>query len=80
MSQSIRESWEDEVLFREGMFWCDDSAHSSRLPSAAKSSLPVVRQAVHNERVGADNRADRMTIWMRNVESACPSCMVVLPR
>ncbi|KAF8132205.1 hypothetical protein K438DRAFT_1998613 [Mycena galopus ATCC 62051] len=34
----------------------------------AKSSLPVVRHAVHNERVAADNRMDRMAIWMRNVE------------
>jgi hypothetical protein len=34
----------------------------------AKSSLPVVRHAVHNERVAADSRMDRMAIWMRNVE------------
>ncbi|KAJ7069621.1 CAMK/CAMKL/MARK protein kinase [Mycena amicta] len=34
----------------------------------AKSSLPAVRHAVHNERVGADNQADRMAIWMRSVE------------
>lgn len=33
-----------------------------------KSSLPVVRHAVHNERVAEDNRIDRMAIWMRNVE------------
>ncbi|KAF7348357.1 Protein kinase domain-containing protein [Mycena sanguinolenta] len=33
-----------------------------------KSSLPVVRHAVHNEQVAADNRIDRMAIWMRNVE------------
>ncbi|PFH46524.1 hypothetical protein AMATHDRAFT_199381 [Amanita thiersii Skay4041] len=45
-------SWEDDALIRE----------------AANSSLPVVRHAVHNERVGADSRADRMSIWMRNVE------------
>ncbi|KAF9468652.1 kinase-like domain-containing protein [Collybia nuda] len=34
----------------------------------AKSSLPVVRHAAHNERIAADARMDRMTIWMRNVE------------
>ncbi|KAK7469012.1 hypothetical protein VKT23_003508 [Stygiomarasmius scandens] len=34
----------------------------------AKSSLPVVRHFVHNERVAAENRADRMSLWMRNVE------------
>ncbi|CAK5270445.1 unnamed protein product, partial [Mycena citricolor] len=33
-----------------------------------KSSLPVVRHALHNERVAEDNRMDRMAIWMRNVE------------
>jgi len=38
----------------------------------ANSSLPVVRHAVRNERVAADARMDRMTIWMRNVESSCP--------
>ena len=37
----------------------------------ADSSLPVVRHAVRNERVAADARTDRMTIWMRNVESLC---------
>lgn len=34
----------------------------------ANSSLPVVRHAVHSERVAGDSRMDRMTIWMRNVE------------
>ncbi|THV03038.1 kinase-like protein [Dendrothele bispora CBS 962.96] len=34
----------------------------------AKSSLPVARHAVHNERVAAENRVDRLTLWMRNVE------------
>lgn len=43
-------------------------------PSLAKSSLPVVRHAVHNERVAADNRMDRMAIWMRNVERMFVSC------
>ncbi|CAK5284112.1 unnamed protein product, partial [Mycena citricolor] len=35
---------------------------------SVKSSLPVVRHALHNERVAEDNRMDRMAIWMRNVE------------
>ncbi|KAL4261794.1 non-specific serine/threonine protein kinase [Pleurotus pulmonarius] len=35
---------------------------------AAKSSLPVVRQAARSERIAADNQADRLSVWMRNVE------------
>ncbi|KAI0260657.1 hypothetical protein BC834DRAFT_973256 [Gloeopeniophorella convolvens] len=35
---------------------------------AANSSLPTVQQSLRNRRVGADNRADRMTIWLQNVE------------
>jgi serine/threonine-protein kinase GIN4 len=35
----------------------------------AKSSLPVVRHAVHNEQLAADNRLDRMQIWMNSIES-----------
>ncbi|KAF5369402.1 hypothetical protein D9758_002490 [Tetrapyrgos nigripes] len=34
----------------------------------AKTSLPVVRHALRNEQVAADNRLDRMSLWMRNVE------------
>lgn len=34
------------------------------------ASLPVVRQAVRNQRAGADSQADRMTIWLQNIESA----------
>ncbi|KAF8627400.1 hypothetical protein AX17_006215 [Amanita inopinata Kibby_2008] len=34
----------------------------------ADSSLPAVRHAILNERVGGDAKVDRMTIWMRNVE------------
>ena len=37
--------------------------------ATANSSLPVVQQAARNRRVGADNQADRMTIWLQNVES-----------
>ncbi|KAF7298854.1 Protein kinase domain-containing protein [Mycena indigotica] len=45
-----------------------ESWEDELLEREAKSSLPVVRHAVHNERVAADNQADRMAIWMRNVE------------
>ncbi|EPQ51083.1 hypothetical protein GLOTRDRAFT_133405 [Gloeophyllum trabeum ATCC 11539] len=34
----------------------------------ANCTLPAVREAIRNEKVGADNQVDRMTIWMRNVE------------
>ncbi|TFY71842.1 hypothetical protein EVG20_g1148 [Dentipellis fragilis] len=47
----------------ERQSWEDDE-----LLQQANSSLPVVRQAMRNERVGADNRADRMSIWLQNVE------------
>lgn len=47
----------------EHMSWEDEG-----LVRQADTSLPAVRQAIHNERVGADARTDRMTIWMRNVE------------
>ncbi|THH04089.1 hypothetical protein EW146_g10267, partial [Bondarzewia mesenterica] len=43
--------------------WDDDE-----LIQQADSTLPVARQAVRNERAGADSRADRMTIWIQNVE------------
>ncbi|KAH9997420.1 hypothetical protein BJV74DRAFT_883424 [Russula compacta] len=33
-----------------------------------EASLPVVRQAVRNQRAGADSQADRMTIWLQNIE------------
>ncbi|KAF9046191.1 hypothetical protein BJ165DRAFT_1134254 [Panaeolus papilionaceus] len=32
------------------------------------SPLPVIRNAAENERIAADSRMDRMTIWMKNVE------------
>jgi serine/threonine-protein kinase GIN4 len=45
------------------------SPSCSSVNVTAKSSLPVVRHAIRNERVAADSRLDRMTIWMQNVES-----------
>ena len=44
-------------------------AHGLHDNTTAKSSLPVVRHAMRTERVAADSRLDRMTIWMQNVES-----------
>ncbi|KAI0315826.1 hypothetical protein OF83DRAFT_1061408 [Amylostereum chailletii] len=44
------------------------SWEDASLMKEADSSLPAVHQAVRNERVGVDNRADRMTIWLQNVE------------
>ncbi|KAJ3503995.1 hypothetical protein NLJ89_g8175 [Agrocybe chaxingu] len=32
------------------------------------SPLPVIRNAAESERIAADSRMDRMTIWMKNVE------------
>lgn len=34
----------------------------------AKSSLPVVHHALRNDQIAAANKADRMTIWIKNVE------------
>ena len=45
------------------------------------SPLPVIKNAAESERVAADSRMDRMTIWMRNVESKCLSrTFKVLPQ
>ena len=37
--------------------------------STPVSPLPVIKNAAESDRVAADSRMDRMTIWMRNVES-----------
>ncbi|KAF9255643.1 hypothetical protein L218DRAFT_314111 [Marasmius fiardii PR-910] len=58
-----QEELESRVSHSERESWEDEG-----LVREAKSSLPVVRQAIHNERVGADNQTDRLTLWMRNVE------------
>ena len=51
------------LIPRRVLKWLIDSG------DAAKSSLPVVRHAVRNEELAAANNLDRMTIWIRNVES-----------
>ena len=71
---SDRPSWENEIL-HEGMI----SSYRVNLGlslfpkylAIANSSLPAVQQALRNQRVGADSRADRMNIWLQNVESMC---------
>ena len=35
----------------------------------AVSPLPIIKNAAESEQIAADARMDRMTIWMRNVES-----------
>jgi hypothetical protein len=69
-NHSERESWQDESLLRDGVFF-STFLDGDLIFLEANSSLPVVRHAVRTERVAADARADRMTIWMRNVESSC---------
>ena len=72
MSQSMRQSWEDDTILRDGVLPYTRPSHPRSTDSndaTAKSSLPVVRHAIRNERVAADNKMDRMTIWMQNVES-----------
>ena len=39
--------------------------------STPVSPLPVIKNAAESDRIAADSRMDRMTIWMRNVESMC---------
>lgn len=33
------------------------------------SPLPIIKNAADTEKMAADSNNDRMTIWMRNVES-----------
>ena len=77
-SVSQRASWEDDDLVREGtcsfcriqeQFVLTDGELGHFF--AADSSLPVVRHALRNQRVAAANDLDRMTIWIKNVESEC---------
>lgn len=76
-SVSQRASWEDDVLVREGKSRRCRISEGRALTGpefgclfAANSSLPVVRHAIRNEHVAAANQLDRMTIWIKNVESA----------
>ncbi len=76
MSLSARASWEDEELVAKGeSFYARHDAAHARLwltcgrDVIAKSSLPTVRHAVRTEQLAAENRLDRMTIWIQNVES-----------
>lgn len=74
MSLSERMSWEDDSLVRKGtsvLCYHLDVVLMTGQSAPAKSSLPVVRHAVRNETLSAANQLDRMTIWIRNVESEC---------
>lgn len=66
-SEETKESWENDSAVRNGME-LPLSANLKGSLVVAKSSLPVVRHAIRNEQIAADNRLDRMTIWIRNVE------------
>ncbi|KAF9450563.1 kinase-like protein [Macrolepiota fuliginosa MF-IS2] len=44
------------------------SSQNQSWENEVNSSLPVVRNAVQREKVAADSRMDRLTIWMQNVE------------
>ena len=68
-----KESWEDESFVRDGM--PNEQSCERRLTRlfyvhSVKSSLPVVKHAKHNEQIAADNKADRMSMWIRNVEGS----------
>jgi serine/threonine-protein kinase GIN4 len=39
------------------------------------STLPTVHQAARNQQAGADNRVDRMSLWLLNVESMFTQCV-----
>ncbi|KAJ7132934.1 kinase-like domain-containing protein [Mycena filopes] len=67
-SQTLSGADQDDAVSRRSPSLRRESWEDEAFERDAKSSLPVVRHAVHNERVGADNRIDRMAIWMRNVE------------
>jgi hypothetical protein len=65
---SVRQSWEDDSLIREGAcsFYICLELTKYRI---ANSSLPTVRHAVRNERFARENNDDRMNLWIHNVES-----------
>lgn len=48
---------------------CSNFIDDVSLFSLAKSSLPIVRQAEKTEKVAAENQLDRMTLWIKSVES-----------
>ncbi|KAK7028128.1 hypothetical protein VNI00_014943 [Paramarasmius palmivorus] len=67
-NQSVRDPSTDRPDDLETRFSRSERASWEDEALVPKSSLPAVRQAIHNERVGADNQTDRLTLWMRNVE------------
>ncbi|KAJ7288021.1 hypothetical protein C8J57DRAFT_1459679 [Mycena rebaudengoi] len=67
-SKTVSVDAQDDSVSRRSNSLRRESWEDEAFERDAKSSLPVVRHAVHNERLAADNRMDRMAIWMRNVE------------
>ncbi|KAJ7433039.1 hypothetical protein B0H11DRAFT_773977 [Mycena galericulata] len=67
-SRTLSAEVQDDSVSRRSPSLRRESWEDEALERDAKSSLPVVRHAVHNERLAADNMQDRMAIWMRNVE------------
>ncbi|KAF7314512.1 Protein kinase domain-containing protein [Mycena kentingensis (nom. inval.)] len=67
-TRTLPQEIQDDTVSRRSPSPTRESWEDELLERQAKSSLPVVRHAVHNGRVAADNQADRMAIWMRNVE------------
>ena len=60
-------------LFAMVSIWFDKCSmrFDSRYVSVVKSSLPGVCQTVRYKRIAEDTQMDRMTLWMRNVDSTC---------
>ncbi|KAF8799033.1 hypothetical protein BYT27DRAFT_7202794 [Phlegmacium glaucopus] len=65
LSFDVTRPQEPKVSTKDGKeAWATDADGS--LPEI--SPLPVIKNAAESERIAADSRMDRMTIWMRNVE------------
>ncbi|KAJ6585267.1 hypothetical protein B0H19DRAFT_1368651 [Mycena capillaripes] len=67
-SRTLTTDPQDDTASRRSSSLRRESWEDEAFERDVKSSLPVVRHAVHNEQVAADSRMDRMAIWMRNVE------------
>ena len=71
--------WPSVYFPAQSFFTSVCSSASMCFPFFAVSPLPVIKNAAESERVAADSRTDRMTIWMRNVESMCSVKIFVGP-
>ena len=50
----------------------------NNLRTTERSPLPIVRNVTEDEEMGAVNQLDRMTIWLRNVESKHPVFLSIM--